>query len=78
MVCIARAPGPDRDRAAVVMDYYAIHCAIHGLNSPGLMAYSAEYMYGATVILRCDGALLWIIKFTLLLYPRNALFLIGN
>ena len=47
------------------MDYLAVPLSNCLTNTAFFMAFSAEFMYAITVILRCDAALLWRINFPL-------------
>ncbi|SFE79766.1 hypothetical protein SAMN05216563_108119 [Phytobacter palmae] len=53
------------------MDYSASAFLICMTKPLIFMSKSAEFMYGITVILRCDIALLWRINFPLKLLPEQ-------
>ncbi|RJL02186.1 hypothetical protein D5066_10800 [Enterobacter chuandaensis] len=62
-----------RDFLANLMDNSA-HRPFICLTIPAIfMSFFAEFMYAITVILRCDGALLWMINFPLKLSPAITL-----
>ncbi|PQI97876.1 hypothetical protein C5U38_05140 [Escherichia fergusonii] len=58
-----------KDKFADLMDKLAMVHLICLINTPFFMSFFAEFMYTMTVILRCDGALLWMINFPLKLLP---------
>ncbi|MEA3754915.1 hypothetical protein VBL29_24595, partial [Enterobacter cloacae] len=62
-----------RDFLADLMDNSAYLGFICPTNTAVFMSFFAEFMYAITVILRCDGALLWMINFPLKLSPALTL-----
>ena len=62
-----------RDFLADLMDNSAYLCFICPTIPAIFMSFFAEFMYAITVILRCDGALLWMINFPLKLSPALTL-----
>ncbi|HBC82083.1 MAG TPA: hypothetical protein DC012_08980 [Escherichia sp.] len=66
-------PSGHKDKLAGLMDNAAIPLWICLTNTPILMKIFAEFMHAFTVILRCDGALLWRINFPLKLLFSNSI-----
>ncbi|PWR27995.1 hypothetical protein DP180_21355 [Enterobacter kobei] len=62
-----------RDFLANLMNNSAHPSFICLTNPAFFMSFFAEFMYAITVILRCDGALLWMINFPLKLSPAITL-----
>ncbi|QAZ63333.1 hypothetical protein C3B80_12970 [Enterobacter cloacae] len=62
-----------RDILANLMDNPAYPHFICLTNTAFFMSFFAEFMYAITVILRCDGALLWMINFPIKLSPAITL-----
>ncbi|AUP76546.1 hypothetical protein CWS02_10915 [Enterobacter sp. EA-1] len=60
-----------KDKLADLMDNSAFTLSICPTKTSVFMCNIAEFMYGITVIQRCDGALLWRINFPLKLFPAQ-------